>query len=182
VKHCKAKIVLTSPGCKVFSVQDNTIVTEHYIIATPWQSLLKAYSKAWIKLLSTMSFVFGELVNSYMPFAEPRPHRRPFHAFTRFLPLTVKSTRKGVNLAVTSITLSNQAFDGKFVDVVSRGGDGDIKLMMVQVNGGQTLHLPFPHPLMVGETRKLVVINAVPDGALFTCTVIGYEWKASDDV
>jgi len=116
-----------------------------------------------------------------MPFAEPRPHRRPFHAFTRFLPLTVKARRKGVNLAVTSITVSNQDTQGKFVEVISRGGSGDITLLMFQVNGGQTSHLTFPHPLMVGETRRLVVLDLVPTGALFTCTVIGYEWKATDD-
>jgi hypothetical protein len=117
-----------------------------------------------------------------MPFAEPRPHRRPFHAFKEFLPLTVKANRKGINLAVTSITVSNQSSTEKFVQVVSRGGDGDIKLLMVLVKGGQTLHFPFPHPLMVGETRKLVVIDMAPNGALFPATVIGYEWRATDDV
>ena len=116
-----------------------------------------------------------------MPFAEPRPHRRPFHSFKITMPLTVTPKHKNVNLAVTSITVSNQSEKEKFVKVVSRGGDGDNILLMVLVKGGQTLHFSFPHPIMVGEHRKLTVIDMVPNGALFPVTVVGYEWRSTDD-
>jgi hypothetical protein len=116
-----------------------------------------------------------------MPFAEPRPHRRPFHAFKTTMPLTVTAKHKNVNLALTSITVSNQSDKEKFVQVISRGGTGDIILLMVLVRGVQTLHFPFPHPIMVGEHRKLVVKDMAPNGALFPVTVVGYEWRSKDD-
>jgi len=116
-----------------------------------------------------------------MPFAEPRPNRRPIHAFKETLPLTVKPSRKGLNIAVTSITCSNQSSMDKFLKVVSRGGDGDKILLMPLVGGGQTLHFSFPHPIMVGEHRQLVVIDMLPNGALFPVTVVGYGWRDSDE-
>ena len=116
-----------------------------------------------------------------MPFAEPRPHRRPFHAFKEILPLIVSPSRKGLNLALTSVTISSQGGDERFVQVLSRGGTGDIVLLMVLVKGGQTIHLDFPHPIMVGEHRKLVVIEMKHTGALLPTTVAGYEWRAADD-
>jgi hypothetical protein len=35
---------------------------------------------------------------------------------------------------------------------------------------------------MVGESRRLVVIDMAPNGALFPVTVVGYEWRDSDDI
>jgi len=117
-----------------------------------------------------------------MPFAEPRPHRRPFHAFKVTMPLTVTAKRKRVNLALTSLTVSNQSTTEKFVKVVSRGGAGDDVLLMVLIKGSQTMHFPFPHPIMVGESRRLVVTDTAPNGALFPVTVVGYEWRDADDI
>ena len=117
-----------------------------------------------------------------MPFAEPRPHRRPFHAFKATMPLTVTAKHRRVNLALTSLTISNQSTKEKFVKVVSRGGAGDNVLLMVLVAGTQTKHFPFPHPIMIGESRRLVVIDMAPNGALFPVTVVGYEWRDADDI
>ena len=95
--------------------------------------------------------------------------------------LTVTPKHKNVNLAVTRITVSNQSEKEKFVKVVSGRGTGDVELLMVLVRGSQTLHFAFPHPIMVGEHRKLVVIDMDPGGALFPVTVVGYEWRTTDD-
>lgn len=116
-----------------------------------------------------------------MPFAEPRPNRKPFHAFAGNPPLTVGAKRKGGNLALTSFTVSSQGGKPRFVRVISRGGDGDNVLIEVLVEGGQTIHLPFPHPIMVGVSRKLVVKVMVNTGALLPVTVVGYEWNPTDE-
>jgi hypothetical protein len=47
--------------------------------------------------------------------------------------------------------------------------------------GGTTFHLPFPHPIMVGAGRSLVVQGGIPGGGLEPVTVVGYEWIPSDD-
>ena len=77
--------------------------------------------------------------------------------------------------------MSSQGGDERFVKVISRGGPGDTTLLMVLVKGGQTIHLDFPHPIMVGEHRRLVVVEMKHTGAFLPVTVVGYEWRSTDD-
>jgi hypothetical protein len=113
-----------------------------------------------------------------MPFAEPRPHRRPFHAQKDGA--LVVAPKLG-NLALTSLTVSNQDFEPHFVQVESTKGSNRKQLLMVLVPGGATLHFPFPHPIMVGAGRSLVVNDMSPTAALVPVTVVGYEWRPADD-
>ena len=83
-----------------------------------------------------------------MSFAEPRPHRRSFYALTGTAPLTINPKQAGGNLAITSFTAASQ--DGvQLVRLDSKKGDDEQKLLEVYVQGAQTLHIPFPHPLLV---------------------------------
>ena len=121
-----------------------------------------------------------------MAFAEPRPHRRPFCEWNGgFAPLVVAPKLRG-ELAVTSLTLANQSSKARFIDVRSRDSDdppsGGDMLMMVWLSGRSTLHLPFPHPLMVGSGRTLVVdTHQKTDKPLIPVTAVGYEWLPKDD-
>jgi hypothetical protein len=91
-------------------------------------------------------------------------------------------TQRG-NLALTSFTASNQGKSPKFAILASsREGTEDEFLVMVMVPGRGTTHLAFPHPLLVGIGRSLVVTGTPePPKALFPVTVVGYEWVPSDD-
>ena len=114
-----------------------------------------------------------------MPFAEPRPHRRPFHATTGTAPLTINPKQSAGNLAITSLTAASQ--DGvQLVKLISKKNDDEQQLLEVYVTGAQTLHVPFPHPLMVGADRSLVVSTQSATGALMKITVVGYEWNQKD--
>ena len=116
-----------------------------------------------------------------MAFAEPRPHRRPFHAMTGTAPLTINPKQAGGNLAITSLTASSQ--DGiRLIKLVSKKGDIETTLLEAYVPGGQTIHLPFPHPLMVGTGHSLIVSQQSSTGALMTITVVGYEWNEKDTI
>ena len=115
-----------------------------------------------------------------MPFAEPRPNRHPFSA-QGDPPLIVSPKLDSGNLALTSFTISSQAGEARFVQLLSRKGKNDRVLLMVLVKGGQTLHFPFPHPLMVGANRSLVVKELLHTGALLPATVVGYEWVAGEE-
>jgi hypothetical protein len=120
-----------------------------------------------------------------MPFAEPRPHRHWFRAYSDLSPpgsppLIVAPKREGGNLAITSLTASNQDEDPLFVYMRSRNGSSDELLLMALVPGTDTLHLPFPHPLMVGVGR-LLVVEGNSKGGLFPVTVVGYDWVPSED-
>jgi hypothetical protein len=113
-----------------------------------------------------------------MPFAEPRPNRRPFcaHDFS-----SVVVTPKAGNLALTSLTISNQDDRAHFVDVLSTKGANVKRLLQILVPDTTTVHLPFPHPIMVGTGRSLSVSDLAGGPALFPITVVGYEWVATDD-
>ena len=113
-----------------------------------------------------------------MPFAEPRPNRRPFCVHDD---LSIIVTPKAGNLALTSLTLSNQNNDSRFVYVSSVQGASTEYLMMVLVPGVTTVHLPFPHPIMVGTRRSLRVDAAGENLGLFPITAVGYEWVAADE-
>ncbi|HEX3168535.1 MAG TPA: hypothetical protein VHQ93_19840 [Chitinophagaceae bacterium] len=114
-----------------------------------------------------------------MSFAEPRPHRRPFHAHTLSGPLTVSPRFTGGNLALTSFTVGSQ--DGtRWVRLVSTKDDTEEILLEVYVPGSQTLHFPFPHPIMVGAGRTLSISPMDNTGAFLPMTVVGYEWNEKD--
>lgn len=115
-----------------------------------------------------------------MPFAEPRPHRRPFHAHGE-QQLTIEPSEKNLNLAVTSFTVANQDSSSHFAHLVSIGGSTKEQLLRVLVPAETTKHFPFPHPLMVGVGRSLLAEDEVPGGSLSPMTVVGYEWLAADD-
>jgi len=122
-----------------------------------------------------------------MAFAEPRPHRRPFREWNGgFASLVVAPKQLRGELAVTSLTLANQSTKARFIDVRSRNSDeppsGGAMLMMVWLSGRSTLHLPFPHPLMVGPGRTLVVdTHQKAAKPLIPVTAVGYEWLRTDD-
>ena len=114
-----------------------------------------------------------------MSFAEPRPHRRPFNASSGTAPLLVKPKTIGGNLALTSITASSQ--DGiRHLRVLSKKAENEILLLNMYVQSGQTLHIPLPHPIMIGVDRTLEVSAMVNTGALLMITVVGYEWNEKD--
>jgi hypothetical protein len=114
-----------------------------------------------------------------MPFAEPRPHRRPFHAKGE-QKLTIVPTRTSMNLAVTSFTVANNDSSPHFVRLVSTHGSNEELLLEVLVPGETTKHFPFPHPLMVGVGRSLVAEDEI-SGFLSPMTVVGYEWLPADE-
>lgn len=115
-----------------------------------------------------------------MPFAEPRPHRRPFYAYGD-RHLTIVPASQKVNLAVTSFTVANQDNRSHFVLLTSTDGSSKDPLLEVLIPAESTMHFPFPHPLMVGVGRSLVVDDEVSGPALAPMTVVGYEWIAGDD-
>jgi hypothetical protein len=116
-----------------------------------------------------------------MSFAEPRPHRRPFNGMTGTAPLTINPKQAGGNLALTSLTASSQ--EGvQLVRLVSKKDDSEKTLLEVYVPGGETLHLSFPHPLMIGADHSLVVGQQFNTGALIKITVVGYEWNEKDTI
>ena len=115
-----------------------------------------------------------------MPFAEPRPHRRPFHAHGE-QQVTVVPSQKNLNLALTSFTVANQDTRSHFARLVSTGGSTKEELLRVLVPAETTKHFAFPHPLMVGVGRSLLAEDQVPGGSLSPITVVGYEWLASDE-
>jgi hypothetical protein len=115
-----------------------------------------------------------------MPFAEPRPHRRPFFAQGQG-ELTVAPSSARISLAVTSFTVANQDVNAHFARLTSASRTGQTLIMEVLVPGESTLHLPFPHPIMIGAGDTFFAIDEAPNGALFPMTVVGYEWLASDD-
>ena len=116
-----------------------------------------------------------------MPFAEPRPHRRPFHAHGEHQ-VTIVPTQKNMNLAVTSFTVANQDSRSHFARLVSTDGSTKEQLLEVLVPAETTKHFPFPHPLMVGVGRSLLAEDVVTaSGTLSPITVVGYEWLAADE-
>ena len=115
-----------------------------------------------------------------MPFAEPRPHRRPFHAHGEHS-LSIDPSKKNLNLAVTSFTVANQDSRSHFARLVSIDGSDEEQLLRVLVPAETTKHFPFPHPLMVGVGRSLFAEDEVPGGWLSPMTVVGYEWLAADE-
>lgn len=115
-----------------------------------------------------------------MPFAEPRPHRRPFFA-QGDKRITVVPARQSMNLAITSFTAANQDERSHFVQLISTDGLSQDRLLLeVLIPDGTTIHFPFPHPLMVGVGRSLIADDEVKVG-LCPMTVVGYEWLAADD-
>jgi hypothetical protein len=115
-----------------------------------------------------------------MRFAEPRPHRRPFHAHGEHQ-LTIVPTRNNMNLAVTSFTVANQDSRSHFARLVSTDGSTKEQLLEVLVAAETTKHFPFPHPLMVGVGRSLLAEDEVSSGSISPMTVVGYEWLAADE-
>ena len=115
-----------------------------------------------------------------MPFAEPRPHRRPFRVHGE-QELTIVPTEKNLNLAVTSFTVANQDSRSHFARLVSIDGSTKEQLLRVLVPAEGTKHFPFPHPLMVGVGRSLLAEDEVAGGSLSPLTVVGYEWLAADE-
>src|SRR5215469_9423632 len=112
-----------------------------------------------------------------MAFAEPRPNRRPFHVFKDSSQWSIAPQLDNGNLAITSFTVSSQSGRARYVTFLSRKrGEDDYILLMVLVKGGDTLHFPFPHPMMVGTGRSLVAQVSLHTGALIQMTVVGYEW------
>ncbi|MGK2962232.1 MAG: hypothetical protein ACSLFK_08810 [Gemmatimonadaceae bacterium] len=115
-----------------------------------------------------------------MPFAEPRPHRRPFFAHgDRYL--TVVPASQKMNLAVTSFTVANQDTRSHFVLLISTDGSSKVRLLEVLVPAESTMHIPFPHPLMVGAGRSLIAEDEASSPALAPMTVVGYQWLADDE-
>jgi hypothetical protein len=115
-----------------------------------------------------------------MPFAEPRPHRRPFYAQGDNRIMVVPA-RQNMNLAVTSFTMANQDQRSHFVQLISTDGLSQDRLLLeVLIPSETTIHFPFPHPLMVGVGRSLIAEDEVHDVAC-PMTVVGYEWLADDD-
>lgn len=115
-----------------------------------------------------------------MPFAEPRPHRRPFRVHGEHQ-ISIDPSEKNLNLAVTSFTVANQDSRPHFSRLVSIDGSTKEQLLEVLVPAETTKHFPFPHPLMVGVGRSLLAEDEVPSGSLSPMTVVGYEWLAADD-
>jgi hypothetical protein len=115
-----------------------------------------------------------------MPFAEPRPHRRPFWAQAGG-DLVVAPSNPRYQLAITSFTASNQDSEPHFVRFGSRGRAGETQILEALVPGETTMHLPFPHPIVLGAADSFFAEDERPDGALFPMTVVGYEWLATDD-
>ena len=115
-----------------------------------------------------------------MPFAEPRPHRRPFRAHGE-QQVTVVPTQKNLNLAVTSFTVANGDTRSHFARLVSVDGSSQEQLLQVLVPAETTKHFPFPHPVMVGVGRSLLAEDEVPGVSLSPITVVGYEWLAADE-
>ena len=114
-----------------------------------------------------------------MPFLEPRPHRRPFHATTLMSELTVSPKLNDGDLAITSFTGSSQSGNRMIIIVASKDGEDEI-LFKLYIPEGQTLHMAFPHPVMIGIGRTLKITPLDNTGGFMPMTVVGYEWNDKD--
>jgi hypothetical protein len=116
-----------------------------------------------------------------MPFLEPAPHRRPFHVHDLYCSITLTPRQRGGDLAITSLTVSCQSVN-RYVIIKSVKDDEEEILLKAFVYDSNTLHLTFPHPLMVGMDRKLVIAPEFNNGGFIPATVVGYEWNKKDTI
>ena len=113
-----------------------------------------------------------------MAFLEPSPHRRPFSMYDQLCSITLTPHRGG-DLAITSLTVSCQSINRAVIIKSVKDGDEQL-LLRAYVLDSKDMHLTFPHPLMVGMDRTLVIAPEFNNGAFIHATVVGYEWNKKD--
>jgi len=119
-----------------------------------------------------------------VPRVFPGPSPTPFHYQANPNPREIifEAEKGRVQLAITSLTIALQDSDPHYVELVFVD-DKDVETVLTEplVQQG-TLHLAYPHPLVLplwpSKKWLVAIVDEAPSGALINATIIGYTFTA----